>query len=76
MLLRYMPLKVMTMTSKSLKLRLVKVENSRRMVLVPLVIIYQARVGISKEQQQRINTAKAQGRDVKLIRMVVVGGKN
>jgi len=61
------------MTSKSLQLRLVKIENSRRVVLVPLVIIYQARAGISESQQQRINTAKAQGRAVKLIRMVVVG---
>jgi len=61
------------MTSKSLQLRLVKVENRRRVVLVPLVIIYQARAGISESQQQRINIAKAQNRTVKLIRMVVVG---
>lgn len=59
------------MTSKSLFLRLVKIENSRRVVLVPLVIIYQARAGISEEQQARINIAKAQNRTVKLIRMVV-----
>jgi len=61
------------MTSNSLLLRLVKVENCRRVVLVPLVIIYQAKAGISEEQQVRINIAKAQNRTVKLIRMVVVG---
>ncbi|MGZ8954435.1 MAG: hypothetical protein ACXW0Q_07130 [Methylovulum sp.] len=61
------------MTSKSLQLRLVKIENSRRVVLVPLVIIYQAKAGISESQQQMINIAKAQNRAVKLIRMVVVG---
>jgi len=58
------------MTSNSLLLRLVKVENCRRVVLV---IIYQAKAGISEEQQVRINIAKAQNRTVKLIRMVVVG---
>jgi len=61
------------MTSKSLRLRLVKVENSRRVVLVPLVIIYQADIGLSEEQRQRINTAKAHGRAVRIIRTVVVG---
>ncbi len=60
--------------NSGLSTRLAKIENSRRMVLVPLVIIYQARAGISESQQQRINTAKAQGRAVKLIRMVVVAG--
>jgi hypothetical protein len=68
-----MPQKVMTMTSKSLFLRLVKVENRRRVVLVPLVVIYQARGGISESQQARIDSAKAQGRPVRIIRTVVVG---
>jgi len=53
--------------------RLAKIENSRRVVLVPLVVIYQARGGIAESQQARIDSAKAQGRAVKLIRMVVVG---
>jgi len=52
---------------------LAKIENSRRVVLVPLVVIYQARGGIAESQQARIDSAKAQGRAVKLIRMVVVG---
>ena len=53
--------------------RLALIESKRRMVLTPLIIIYQSKAGISEEQQQRINTAEAQGRAVKLIRMVVVG---
>jgi hypothetical protein len=59
------------MTSNSLLLRLVKIENRRRAVLVPLVVIYQAKAGISEEQQQRINTAVARGRAVRLIKTFV-----
>ncbi len=54
--------------------RLALIESKLRMVLTPLIIIYQAKAGISESQQQRINTAKAQGRDVRIIRTVVVGG--
>lgn len=61
------------MMNSGLSNRLAKIENRRRVVLVPLVIIYQAKAGISEEQQARIDRAKAHGRDVKLIRMVVVG---
>jgi len=53
--------------------RLALIESKRRILLTPLIIIYQARAGISESQQQMINTAEAQGRAVKLIRMVVVG---
>ncbi len=59
--------------SRFLQKRLALIECKRRVVLVPLVIIYQAKAGISESQQQRINTAKAQDRAVKLIRMVVIG---
>jgi len=60
------------MTSKSLILRLVKVENSRRVVLVPLVIIYQAKAGISESQQARIDNARTIGQPVRIIKTVLV----
>lgn len=55
----------------SLHKRLALIESKRRVVLTPLIIIYQAKSGISEEQQQRINTAVARGRAARLIKTFV-----
>jgi len=60
--------------NSGLSTRLAKIENSRRVVLVPLVVIYQAKAGISESQLARIDSARAIGQSVRIIKTVVVNG--
>lgn len=53
--------------------RLAKIE-SRRASLLPLVIFSRGATGLTFEQQVRINSARAIGQPVRIIKTVVVNG--
>lgn len=60
---------------KSIASRLSLIESKRRLTMMPLVVIYRASTGLSLDQEQRINDAKAINRPVKLIRTFVVNNE-
>lgn len=61
---------------KSLAHRLAGIEAKMKKVLLPLVIIYRESSGLSLDQERRIDSAKAEGRSIKLIRTTVVAGND
>lgn len=52
--------------------RLAKIESKRRSVLLPLVVFYREAIGLTFEQQERINRARAVGQPVRIIKTMVV----
>jgi len=54
--------------------RLSLIEGKRRASLLPLVIFSRGAIGLTFEQQQRIDNARAIGQPVRIIKTVVVNG--
>lgn len=62
--------------SKSLANRLAGLEAKMKKSLPALVLFYRGSSGLSETQQSRIDSAKAEGRSIKLIRTTVVAGND
>lgn len=64
------------MISKSIAHRLANIERKMQKSLLPLVLFYRESSGLSLDQERRIDSAKAEGRSIKLIRTTVVSGND
>lgn len=60
--------------NSSLHKRLAMIECKRQVSLLPLVVFSRGAIGLTFEQQQKIDNARSIGRHVRIIKTIIVDG--